>query len=278
MNSDEWTVVEKGARRRKQEPTIPHDGAISYCHYPPAKLRRRGNSASSLSPQQKTEKNVASITSALARTAWWKELSSELEVVRKGRRTCALQCLGMGSFANSANARHQLACALLMKRLLVNPPVCSITDPAMTEEDVTFACHLGFEVVSAKSHLVRIPSTGCCTVLFMPHCGRELNELVMSQCLESGSDGVIFIANSFSRYVTETIPARSTPESSIIQDLYDSNALCERPCADARMSTREFAFNDLAITTVDVPSGQKSRLRPCDEEVNGTPSRANGKA
>lgn len=162
----------------------------------------------------------------------------------------ALECLGIGSFVNCSNARHQLACAMLLKELLNNPAVCSLADPVMEDDDEQIAVQCGFQVVAAHHYELKAPPSRMCSVLFMPHCDFALNESTLIAAKTFNFKAVIFLANEFSKYVTSVSTVARRRSESLIGKLYAGGMLKEKPCPHPKLSTSETAFNDLAVTTV----------------------------
>lgn len=196
--------------------------------------------------------NLDKIKVQLQESSWWRQVEKLIENACQGRKVHSVHCLGVGSFVNSANAMHQLACALLLKGLAPDC-ICSITDPAMLETDLKLAHRFGVQVVPFNELNLLEPLDSLCTILFMPHCGLSLNEEIFARCFKFKFKSTVFLANIFSNYANaDMITTRSGPFVQIIQHLTSSEALQERRCPDANLSTRETAFNDLAVTTVDL--------------------------
>lgn len=196
---------------------------------------------------------IIKIKAQLQESLWWKQTERLLDNARGGLKVHSVHCLGIGSFFNSANATHQLACALLLKAFLAPDGTYSVTDPAMVDMDLQLAQYLGLQVVPFSELDMSEPPSGFCTILFMPHCGLCLNEQMFAKCYKFKFSGIVFLANTFSIYVTTTeITRRPIPFAQLIQHLSASKALQEQKCPDASLSTRETAFNDLAVTTIDL--------------------------
>lgn len=250
MNDDEWNVVRRGDRQRKKpEGSRGHEGATSH-HDHTGSSERRPKKQTTESALQSMRRKVASITDALRKTAWWEEVAELIRRGQNGQPAYALMCLGIGSFMNTSNARHQLACALLLKDLLNNPTICSVTDPVMDEDDVQLAVGLGFQVIAAEEYELKAAPNRLCTVLFMPHCDFELNEDMLTAAQKFHFEGIVFLANAFSRYVTGPCATTRRRNESLMGHLHLSRTLLEESCPSPKSSTSETAFNDLAVTTL----------------------------
>lgn len=250
MNDDEWSVVRRGERQRKKaEGPRVRDGAMSH-HDHMGSSEKRPKKQTAESALQSIQRKVSSIKDALRKTVWWEEVAELIRRGQNGRQAHALMCLGIGSFMNTSNARHQLACALLLKDLLNNPAICSVTDPVMDEDDVQLAVCLGFQVIAAEEYELKATPNRLCTVLFMPHCDFELNEDMLTAAQKFHFEGIIFLANAFSRYVTGPCATTRRRNESLIGHLHLSRTLLEESCPSPKSSTSETAFNDLAVTTL----------------------------
>lgn len=250
FQSSEWKIVRKGRRKKLQSPKIVHQGVIHY--ETTAKTSRRSRSAAHRDPQFRTASLEAAIGAAkelLRRNQWWTEVSKQLEHVLNGSAVAAVQCLGIGSYTCNHSALHQLACALLLKEYLSSSAIFSLTDPAMTDDDLQVARKMELQVVPYEDFNVAEPADGCSTILFMPHCGLQLYEAVFAKCSIFHFKGIIFLGNMFSKY-EEGRNDPMLPEHRRLRQICSSKAMQETPCPSSALSTREFAFNDLAITTI----------------------------
>lgn len=248
---EEWTIVRNGPRARKQNNVIENDEKFMYKSTGNARRRKRASPRPQIA--ESTSHTIASIKRNLEQTEWWKHLASTLQTYVKSRPVSYIACLGLGSFVNTWNARHQFACALLLKDMFCND--CCISDPIMTNDDVTLATDSGFKVVDANNFSVRVASHGSVAILFMPHCGRDLYECILKQFDASGSEAMILVGNTLSTYCT-LHPERTQADCSQIAKLQATNCLHETKCASAKLSTSETAFNDLCISTFTTPITQ----------------------
>lgn len=216
------------------------DGRITYAHIP-TKKRRMQRQRTSLHEQ------IQKIALSLKTTAWWEETKSTLNEISCPEVVKTIRSIGLGSFQESGNSRHQLACASLLADKYVNATVF-VCDPIMVEDDLEVLNRFGYSVESDATN--KEAEDSGMNLLFMPHCGRELYEAVLRTYINRGSlERVILLGNRLSGYLECTEVQRST----IINSLFAANAISEHTLPPATKSTRETAFNDMCITTFAQP-------------------------
>lgn len=270
--TDEWKVVSRGRRPQMRAAQTPHEGTIPYKTRTMIRKRRKSDATTENSRLDMKANCIFKIKAQLQKSPWWTQVERLLNDACKGRKVHSVHCLGIGSFFHSTNAMHQLACALLLKAFLIPDGVCSVTDPAMADIDLQLAHHLRLQVIPFNELDTIEPPSGFCTILFMPHCGLCLNEQMFAKCYEFKFRDVIFLANTFSIYVNTTeVTRRPIPFARLIQHLSASNAFQEQTCPDASLSTRETAFNDLAVTVIDLSvAGTQTQLPAFFERIKAS--------
>lgn len=239
----EWQTVRRGARPTKNV-IVAHSRQITYKVQPRSRRERKD----ALAAIQNTFDKILRIKAYLQNKSWWQKVSLLLQQATANHPRYSLQCLGLGSFLTSDNARHQLACALLIRDLLPGVHYCSMSDPLMGDEDFKLCKRFGFDVVDSASDAVRPPADGECAVLFLPHCGIALNEKVLLECTRFGIDRVVLFANLLSNYIQEN--GMKGLVAKVIERCFEDYCVTEHPCPDAITSSNCLAFNDLAITTI----------------------------
>lgn len=178
----------------------------------------------------------------LGASAWWADLRDKLPPHEP--RLDFIQCLGLGSFEASANARHQLALLLLMSELLAAARV-SVCDPAMTAADTELVQHLGFSAASPRQ-LHIMSGNG---VLYMPHCGADLNLDMLRKWAARDDEregSLVYVGNSLRGYVDTNFSIHADLVHTV-EHLIATRALNEVKCLDASKSTLATAFNSLAV-------------------------------
>lgn len=246
-HSSGWTVVKRGFRQRKEAPRLAHSSSISYRLLPQRAFPTKPTAVSSQTALSISQR-VQQVVVALSHTQWWKHTSRLLREAVADSNLAFVQCLGLGSLENTPSTVHQLACALLVRDLFQVPTI-SCADPLTTCSDAEALTALGVRVAPAQpfervqiEHCDQSPGGGH-GVLFMPHCGIELNDAIVEKWmgLPEGRN-VVLLCNVLSRQASEAKAPR-------LAHLFREGRLEERECPDARVSTRELAFNDLCVTT-----------------------------
>lgn len=177
-------------------------------------------------------------------TPWWLQTYSLLLQTLGDGVEYSVQCLGLGSFEGRQASFHQLACASLIQNM-IGAKSCSVSDPCMTERDVQLIADLGFVFKKACSADNTQIEAGH-VILFMPHCGKELNMSILRHWVECPQpENVVYFGNVLSSYLLSNDAANE-----ILSQLVNSKALVEKRCPDAKFSTLECAFNDLAVVTI----------------------------
>lgn len=233
---NEWKVVQNGRRARKQAFSVSHAGRIKYGQQQKTKKEKQKEAMRPCLREQ-----IEEIGKALRETEWY---TKTMDLLREGvarRKVVKVKCAGLGSFVESGNARHQLALAILLTEM--SGCAGEMCDPVMSGEDVELVRGFGLEVVGQTS--VDRVGVGECCILFLPHCGRDLNERIVRECGALGGDGFVLLANRLCLYI-----GRKWDGESAIEQMWKRGDLKEQVCPNAESSTRETAFNDLSVTTI----------------------------
>lgn len=252
MNGEDSSGRRADRHKKKPEASRAHEDSSHHDHG--VSSGKRPKKPPTESPTQAMRRRVLVIKEAFRKTGWWEEVAQLVRRGQNGRPAHSLVCLGMGTFMNSSNARHQLACALLLKELLGDPAMCSVTDPVMDHDDNQIAIQFGFQVIPAEQYELKAPPNRTCTLLFMPHCDFKVNEDMLTAAKKFHFEAVVFLANAFSRYVTSSSATSRRRNESLIGQLHAAGTLLEEPCPNPKSSTSETAFNDLAVTTLRTQS------------------------
>lgn len=240
----EWKVVKKGGLRNKQNYRNQKISGFQYHSLPCASKRKRNswNQATKESVRERFNR----LKEEFERTHWWVQTRSILSETFGDESECSVQCLGLGSFEQRQASLHQLACASLIQNL-VKAKSCSVSDPCMTESDIQLLADLGFTFkIACNVDDIQI-ETGR-VVLFMPHCGKELNMAILHRWVDCSEPGnVVYFGNILSSYL-QSIGMVDI----VLSQLVASNALVERRCPNGNISTLESAFNDLAVVRLQL--------------------------
>lgn len=198
-------------------------------------------------------------TKALNESRWWERTRQLLQDAIHGREVVALHCLGLGSFVNSKSSSYQMACALLIRRTFTQTARCTMADPVMGATDRAFTDEKGFciidtariserdtskEVKIAEVHAVE---KGKCVLWFMPHCTRQLYDMVLADYGAIGYEGMVILGNKFSEYSTTD---KDGMESQTLDRLNEEKRFIERDCSNSELSPYPHAFNTLGVMTV----------------------------
>lgn len=133
----------------------------------------------------------------------WFSHCSKLFIDALAFTPCQVLCLGLGSPSTSVNARAQLAFILqLSQQSDIDPANVLLYDPIFTEEDLSMFRTLELTVLnesSAKSaYEIRHP-----TIVFMPHCDRNLYEAVFAA--NPTLNQMVLIANHIQDYLQKRV-------------------------------------------------------------------------
>lgn len=247
MEDSEWKVVTKRSRPRSKIPNSNHHGVIKYESNQTSKRKPTKTLKHSRKTPSEWKEQIEVIAANLEKTEWWLQVQKDLGQACNSITINYLRCFGLGSFEISSNARHQLACALLIQKHLSSCTHCVISDPAMNEIDKELANLFGFFIEEEHTQYLGTTTESCGTLFYMPHCSRNLFDKVLEDNQATNFQGMVLFGNSLSHYAD--IRTRYTKKT-IIDDLYDSGCIIERPCCSAKFSTSENAFNDLSVTTI----------------------------
>lgn len=250
MPESAWTVVRRGKRSTTKPSAkyLPSPRNTHPNHTHPTKTHSN--------PPHLIQLRIEKHAQALSSTSWWQGTLAILRDTIQNNTITTLYCIGLGSFTNSRNARHQLACALLLKKIAASHANLVLSDPAMTSVDAQISSELGFQIAQPSdntfANLAVFPSEppdGCCTLWFLPHCPRRLNEAVFAQCSHFNFTNSIFFANHLlvEHHFFKIDDRRLHPT---LYSLKTNRRLKERLLPSEVTSTLETAFNDLCITTV----------------------------
>ena len=221
----EWTVVRAPGRRRRSArgetsaPRIRYTDRKLYDADSPAK------DADSLAKD-----HVRSHIATLRRSAWWTTLRSAVETAipaESSAKPAELVCFGLGSIYGSANARWQLACALLLRECLLDgqgPSDAPDADRSAPARDAVLPVRVFDPVLSADEHKLLQSEFYCepishnesgargvsgepdgITVFFMPHCPFSLYCNVLRANWGDDLSRLVIVGNSFSSYDERTV-------------------------------------------------------------------------
>lgn len=255
-NEQEWTVVERGPRQRTSAAVNIHGGAIRYETRDMSMTKKRGRFHETKKIVVKDD--VDNIKAALHETAWWKGTRKNLLDALEGRTCKFVQCLGLGPISDFSAGFHQFACALLLQELFTDAS-CTVSDPSMTERDNEIASSCGVHVVKAVPIMRVQLEVGSCGIVFMPHCGRSLNNIIVEQMEERlETSHIVMLGNWLSGYFHDLTSNsaklyRSKQKKSVegtLRAMIVDGRFVERICPDPNTSTSFNAFNDLCVTTL----------------------------
>lgn len=248
-SDNEWSTVRKGVRRRCKQGDESKLGVMRYQTFNcTSERRRKHRSTASLVVDVQ---RLLQLQIELEQTRWWSDTRQILLTALRGQTVSFVQCLGIGSFEKSHSAVHQLACAISL-RDLVKASSCSVSDPAMTQADIKLVIDLGL-TFSPPVAVDTVKIKEGCGVLFMPHCGKKLNLNIVQRWTERMQLGnLVYIGNILSSYLLD-----DDLNSEALAQLITQKLLVEKRCPDAKLSTLEVAFNDLAVIYI-----RNSQLEP----------------
>jgi len=154
-------------------------------------------------------------------------------------------CLGLGSPSCSQEARAQLAFLVsICDGCDIQRRKVSIYDPVFTEDDMQLLRNLEFHCLTHNKTEYTLINP---TILFMPHCDRNLYENVLrANWTSERLQNILFIANRFSDYA-DHIPTRKLMAESPCLTRIAS-------CLDSRelptFTSLATAFNNTSIQVV----------------------------
>ena len=247
----EWTVVRAPGRRRR---SARGETSAPRIRYTDRKLQAAelSDDADSLA-----KNHVRAHIATLRRSTWWTMLRSAVETAipaESPAKPAELVCFGLGSIFGSANARWQLACALLLRECLLDGRGASDTPDAeqsAASRDVVLPVRVFDPVLSADEHKLLQGEFYCepishnesgargvsgepnsITVFFMPHCPFSLYCNVLRANWGEDLSRVVIVGNSFSSYDERTV---RTEQRCVPKVALQARLLCdqERSCACA---------------------------------------------
>ncbi|KAL6423682.1 hypothetical protein ACFW04_010291 [Cataglyphis niger] len=109
-------------------------------------------------------------------------------------------CYGLGRFSQYRSSRCQLALLLCLKARYVNACV-HVYDPAFCPEEVQVLRALGLEIIETNEEGKRIVHRDKMTLVYMPHCSRQLTNNFLYANWGDGLSNCVLLANSFSGIV-----------------------------------------------------------------------------
>ena len=202
----EWTVVRPSRRHR----TARADSALAVASHaiPESKI-----AVDSLEPSR-----LHSHVATLRQSSWWVALSDAVRSVfpsESATKPGEIVCFGLGSVAGSANARWQLACAVLLRDLLEGHDAgrasgvesrlpLRVFDPVLSSEELQFLrATFGCEPITENESGARRAGgedDNSATVFFMPHCPLSLYCNVLRANWGPALSRVVIVGNSFASY------------------------------------------------------------------------------
>ncbi|CAL1679807.1 unnamed protein product [Lasius platythorax] len=109
-------------------------------------------------------------------------------------------CYGLGRFSQYRSSRCQLALLLCLKARHANARV-HVYDPVFRPEEVQVLRALGLEIIETNEEGKRIVHRDRTTLVYMPHCSRQLTNNLLYANWGDGLSNCILLANSFSGIV-----------------------------------------------------------------------------
>ncbi|GAB1866932.1 Srr1-like protein [Camponotus japonicus] len=109
-------------------------------------------------------------------------------------------CYGLGRFSQYRSSKCQLALLLCLKARHVDARV-HVYDPVFCPEEVQVLRALGLEVIEVNEEGKRIVQRDKTTLVYMPHCSRQLTNNFLYANWGEGLSNCILLANSFSGIV-----------------------------------------------------------------------------
>ncbi|XP_071566824.1 SRR1-like protein isoform X1 [Temnothorax nylanderi] len=113
-------------------------------------------------------------------------------------------CYGLGQFSQYRSSRCQLA-LLLCLRARYEPARVHVYDPAFRPEEVQALRTLGLEVIETNEEGKRVVQRDRTTLVYMPHCSRQLTNNFLYANWGDGLSGCILLANSLSATVDDCL-------------------------------------------------------------------------
>lgn len=113
-------------------------------------------------------------------------------------------CYGLGQFSQYRSSRCQLALLLCLKARY-EPVRVHVYDPAFCPEEVQTLRTLGLEVIETNEEGKRVIQRDRTTLVYMPHCSRQLTNNFLYANWGDGLSDCILLANSLSRTIDDCL-------------------------------------------------------------------------
>jgi len=113
-------------------------------------------------------------------------------------------CYGLGQFSQYRSSRCQLAFLLCLKARY-EPVRVHVYDPAFLLEEVQTLHTLGLEVIETNEEGKRVIQRDRTTLVYMPHCSRQLTNNFLYANWSDGLSDCILLANSLSGTIDDCL-------------------------------------------------------------------------
>ncbi|KAF4521534.1 hypothetical protein B566_EDAN009502 [Ephemera danica] len=158
------------------------------------------------------------------------------------KRVDQIICFGLGKFSESVTSRYQLAFLLILQEKFQCP--VQAYDPAFTPaEQQILPEEYDFELIEENEEGQRVVSPDICTLVFAPHCPKQLTNNFLWANWSSNLKNCIFLCNSFERVIANP---SCLPESA--RYIIDISPYTEELLL-ANIFRFKDVFNDLAFHT-----------------------------
>ncbi|KAG5331490.1 SRR1L protein, partial [Acromyrmex heyeri] len=142
------------------------------------------------------DKAVVEIRDASFTKFIFSRLSESLAVLGSNS-VSEIVCYGLGQFSQYRSSRCQLALLLCLKARY-EPVRVHVYDPAFHPEEVQTLRTLGLEVIETNEEGKRVVQRDRITLVYMPHCSRQLTNNFLYANWGDGLSSCILLANSLS--------------------------------------------------------------------------------
>ncbi|XP_072766925.1 SRR1-like protein isoform X1 [Anoplolepis gracilipes] len=129
---------------------------------------------------------------------------TESLIVLESNDISEIVCYGLGRFSQHRSPKCQLALLLCLKARYANACV-HVYDPAFCPEEVQVLRALGLEIIETNEEGKRIVYRNKTTLVYMPHCSRQLTNNFLYANWGDGLSNCILLANSFSGIVDNSL-------------------------------------------------------------------------
>lgn len=160
-------------------------------------------------------------------------------------------CYGLGQFSQSRSSRYQLAFLLYLKVRYSNARV-HVYDPAFRPEEKQILRDLGLEIIERNEEGKRVLHRDRTTLVFMPHCPRELmNNFLYANWGERLSN-CILLSNSFSKIIDDVNCLREETLIRLVNYIYRiqpcvTEIQLDNLITDEHGCSYQYAFNSMSI-------------------------------